>query len=139
MGLIVQHDEIISVLKQLDIYNEDELIIYATLKTSHPLYMRVNELDLRNYIVEGAWLAISKNDVKILAVNQLGKLQEEVTVISKKDLASLSIKKNLFLYTITMKDLEGNSVSFKVSSRVVGNRNHHLDFIKLVKHLGKAN
>ncbi|EPN5990358.1 hypothetical protein ACT0K6_000160 [Enterococcus faecalis] len=139
MGLIVQHDEIISVLKQLDIYNEDELIIYATLKTSQPLYMRVNELDLRNYIVEGAWLAISKNDVKILAVNQLGKLQEEVTVISKKDLASLSIKKNLFLYTITMKDLEGNSVSFKVSSRVVGNRNHHLDFIKLVKHLGKAN
>ncbi|HDT8180684.1 TPA: hypothetical protein RD716_002625 [Enterococcus faecalis] len=139
MGLIVQHDEIISVLKQLDIYNEDELIIYATLKTSHPLYMRVNELDLRNYIVEGAWLAISKNDVKILAVNQLGKLQEEVTVISKKDLASLSIKKNLFLYTITMKDLEGNSVSFKVSSRVVGNRNHHLDFIKLVKHFGKAN
>ncbi|HCT8104593.1 hypothetical protein CYQ27_04110 [Enterococcus faecalis] len=139
MGLIVQHDEIISVLKQLDIYNEDELIIYATLKTSQPLYMRVNELDLRNYIVEGAWLAISKNDVKILAVNQLGKLQEEVTVISKKDLASLSIKKNLFLYTITMKDLEGNSVSFKVSSRVVGNRNHHLDFVKLVKHLGKAN
>lgn len=139
MGLIVQHDEIISVLNQLDIYNEDELIIYATLKTSQPLYMRVNELDLRNYIVEGAWLAISKNDVKILAVNQLGKLQEEVTVISKKDLASLSIKKNLFLYTITMKDLEGNSVSFKVSSRVVGNRNHHLDFIKLVKHLGKAN
>ncbi|NSV98676.1 hypothetical protein FKY93_13120 [Enterococcus faecalis] len=139
MGLIVQHDEIISVLKQLDIYNEDELIIYATLKTSQPLYMRVNELDLRNYIVEGAWLAISKNDVKILPVNQLGKLQEEVTVIYKKDLTDFSIKKNLFLYTITMKDLEGNSVIFKVSSRVVGNRNHHLDFVKLVKHLGKAN
>ena len=139
MGIIVQHDEIISVLKQLDIYNEDELIIYATLKTSQPLYTRMNELDLRNYIVEGVWLAVSINDVKILPVNQLGKLKEAVTIISKKDLASLSIKRNLFLYTITMKDLKGNSVSFKVSSRIIGNRNHHLDFIKLVEHLEKSN
>ncbi|EIP8083287.1 hypothetical protein AAFA72_000738 [Enterococcus faecalis] len=138
MGIIVQHDEIISVLKQLDIYNEDELIIYATLKTSQPLYIRMNELDLRNYIVEGVWLAISTNDVKILPVNQLGKLQEEVTIISKKDLASLSIKKNLLLYTITMKDLGGNSISFKVSSRIIGNRNHHLDFVKLVERLDKS-
>ncbi|EGO6739797.1 hypothetical protein NFW93_002047 [Enterococcus faecalis] len=138
MGIIVQHDEIIYVLKQLDIYNEDELILYATLKTSQPLYIRMNELDLRNYIVEGVWLAISTNDVKILPVNQLGKLPEEATIISKKDLASLSIKKNLLLYTITMKDLEGNSVSFKISSRVVGNRNHHLDFVKLVERLDKS-
>lgn len=138
MGIIIQHDEIISVLKQLEIYNEDELIVYATLKTSKPLYIRMNEIDLRNYIVEGVWLAIGKNDVKILPVNQLGKLQEEVTIISKKDLTSLSIKKNLLLYTITMKDLEGNSVSFKISSRVVGNRNHHLDFVKLVERLDKS-
>lgn len=98
----------------------------------------MNELDLRNYIVEGVWLAVSKNDVKILPVNQLGKLQEVVTVISKKDLDSLSIERNLFLYTITMKDLKGNSAIFKVSSRIVGNRNHHLDFIKLVEHLDKS-
>lgn len=138
MGIIVQHDEIISVLKQLDIYNEDELIVYATLKTSQPLYIRMNELDLRNYIAEGVWLAVSANNVKILPVNQLGKLKEAVTIISKKDLAGLSIKKNLLLYTITMKDLEGNSVSFKISSRVVGNRNHHLDFVKLVERLDKS-
>ena len=133
MSFIVQHDEIISILKKLDIYNGDELIIYVTLKTSQPIYVRMDYLNLDNYIVRGAWLAVAEKDVKILPVNQFGKLQEEITIIPQSDISSLTIKKNLLLYTISITDLSGNVVKFRVSSKVLGNKNHHTDFVKLKK------
>lgn len=132
MGLIVQHDEIISLLKKLDIYNGDELIIYVTLKVSQPLYVRMNYLNLDNYIVQGAWLAINDNDIKILPVNQLGKLTDDVSVICQDDIDDFSIKKNLLLYTISIADLKGSVVQFRVSSKVLGNKKHHEDFLKLL-------
>lgn len=132
MGLIVQHDEIISLLKKLDIYNGDELIIYVTLKVSQPLYVRMNYLNLENYIVQGAWLAINDNDIKILPVNQLGKLVDDVSVICQDDIDDFSIKKNLLLYTISIADLKGSVVQFRVSSKVIGNKKHHEDFLKLL-------
>ncbi|EIB6117679.1 hypothetical protein RV11_GL000584 [Enterococcus phoeniculicola] len=132
MGLIVQHDEIISLLKKLDIYNGDELIIYVTLKVSQPLYVRMNYLNLDNYIVQGAWLAINDNDIKILPVNQLGKLIDDVSVICQDDIDDFSIKKNLLLYTISIADLKGSVVQFRVSSKVLGNKKHHEDFLKLL-------
>lgn len=132
MGLIVQHDDIINGLKQLDIYNGDELIIYATLKNHQPLYTRMNYLDLNNYVITGVWLAISENYVHILPVDQLGKLKKEVITISRED-TSLSIKKNLLLYTLYLEDIEKNIVEFRVSSNIVGNKKHHADFVKLLK------
>ncbi|EPI27195.1 hypothetical protein [Enterococcus faecalis] len=132
MGLIVQHDEIISLLKKLDIYNGDELIIYVTLKVSQPLYVRMNYLNLDNYIVQGAWLAINDNDIKILPVNQLGKLIDDVSIICQDDIDDFSIKKNLLLYTISIADLKGSVVQFRVSSKVLGNKKHHEDFLKLL-------
>ncbi|ETD05690.1 hypothetical protein N568_0101055 [Lactococcus garvieae TRF1] len=132
MSMIVQHNEIISLLKELKIYNGDELIIYVTLKTSQPLYVRMNYLNLDNYIVQGAWLAINDNEVKVLPVNQLGRLVDNISVICRDDIHDFSIKKNLLLYTISMIDLKGNVVQFKASSKVLGNKNHHEDFLKLL-------
>ncbi|MBV7390391.1 MULTISPECIES: hypothetical protein [Enterococcus] len=132
MGLIVQHDEIISFLKELEIYSGEELIIYVTLKTTQPLYVRMNYLNLDNYIVQGAWLAISEKDIKILPVNQLGKLVDNVSVIYRDDIADFIIKKNFLLYSISITDLKDNVVQFNVSSKVLGNKNHHKDFVKLL-------
>lgn len=132
MGLIVQHEEIISLLKELNIYNGDELIIYVTLKASQPLYIRMNYLDLNNYIVQGAWLAISDEDIKFIPVNQLGKLVNNISIINHNDIQYFGIKKNLLQYTISIIDLEDNVVQLRVSSRVLGNKTHHKDFLKLL-------
>lgn len=133
MSLIVQHDEIISLLKKMAIYNGDELIVYVTVKSLKPLYVRLNYLNLDNYIVQGAWLAVSKEAVKIIPVNQLGKLQEDISVIPTEDIGDFRIKKNLLLSTISITDMQGNVVQFKVASKVLGNKNHHSDFLELVK------
>lgn len=133
MGLIVQHDEIITLLKELRNYNGDELIIYTTLKTSQPFYVRMNYLDLDNYIVQGVWLAISETDIKLVPVDQLGKLQDEAMVIEKNEIANFTIKKNLLLYTISITDLKGNTIQFRASSTILGNKTHHEDFLNVLK------
>ncbi|WP_429948752.1 hypothetical protein IGJ55_002757 [Enterococcus sp. AZ170] len=132
MGLIVQHDDIIALLKKLNIYNGDELIIYATLKTSKPFYVKMNYLNLDKYIVQGVWLAVSKEDVKFLTVSQLGKLHKEVITIPHEDISDFNVKKNLLLYTISITDWQKNVVQFKVASKVFGNKKHHADFIELI-------
>lgn len=134
MGLIVQHEEVISGLKQLGSYNEQTLIVYATLKRYQPLYVKMNYMDLNNYVVTGSWLAISDSFVQICPVDQLGKLTQEVISISRDD-TLLRIKKNLLLYTLFVKDAKGRSIEFRVSSRVLGNRQHHEDFLKLLEKL----
>jgi hypothetical protein len=141
LGLIVQHEEIISELKSQSSYVGDELIVYATLKQKQPLYVRMNYLNFDNYIVEGSWIAVSENEIKILPVDQLGRLIEEIIVIPKRDIANFSIKKNLLLYTMTITDTKGTSVQFRVASKVLGNKIHHEDFLKLLKksNKGKAN
>ncbi len=132
MGLIVQHDEIVELLKKKNMYHGDELIVYVTLKSVKPLYVKMNYLNLDNYIVQGAWLAISTADLKVISVNQLGKLQEDITVIPFEEIGSFTIKKNILLYTISIKDLQDNLVEFKISSKILGNKNHHIDFLKLL-------
>lgn len=137
MGLIVQHDELISGLKNLDIYKGDELIIYTTLKTHQPFYTKMNYLALDNYIVTGVWLALNEAYIHVFPVNQLGKLKREVITIPRNDISSLNIKKNLLVYTITIKDIKGNIVEFRALSRVLGNKKHHEDFMVLIQQLKK--
>lgn len=133
MGFITQHAEIISKLKEFDAYNGDEFIVYATLKTSKPLYVKMNYLNIENYIVQGAWLCVSNDDIKILPVTQLGKLQNSFLTIPKNEVSSFEIKKNLLLYTISITDLKNNTIQFKVAKKVVGNKSHQKDFAKLLK------
>lgn len=132
MGLIVQHDEIVLLLKKMGMYNGDELIVYVTVKSIKPLYVKMNYLNLDNYIVQGAWLAVSKKDLKVIPVNQLGKLQEDINVIPFEEISSFTINKKLFLYIISIKDLQDNLVEFRIASKVLGNKNHHSDFLELL-------
>lgn len=117
--MIVQHDEIKELLKDNKLNSTNEYIIYGT-------------EDIKGY-----WIVLSDRGVTLLPVAEHGNLTGEIMPLGNDKIGSITLKKGILSNKLIITDKQNTKATYRVASRLTGNKQHHQDFLKVVEKYGK--
>lgn len=134
MSLIPQHSEMISLLKENNLSDGNDKIIYVTVK-KNPW----KQAFFKDYVVEGYWLCFNSYGLTFIDTTMMGKITGAGQTFKPEEIGKISLKKGLVLYTLRISDRDGEESVFRVASSVLGNKRHYEDFLKIKDEYSRKN
>ncbi|MDG4966813.1 hypothetical protein OGZ37_09540 [Lactococcus lactis] len=118
MSLVLRREQIVSFLKEKIVYDGTEKIIWANIGSA-----------------KGPHAVIVFNDIGILTlpITPLGKIQGEIIIIPKEAIKSVTFKKGLLSYKMSVNTRDSEVPNFRISKIMIGYSEQKTELDTLLK------
>lgn len=121
MGLVLKREKIISFLKEKNCFDGSEKIIWANVKNAQSAYVV---------------LVFNKTGCLTLPITPLGKIEGNIIYAESSDIKSITFKKGLIAYKLTIDSTTSDIPPFRVNKIMVGYIQQREELAELLSQYG---